>query len=113
MARVFIEPSARKFREECLSISLNDRKKDTRPFDVDYIYLGKIDISAARAAIFSLCYLTNVINNTGTRMLSFSGELLIAEGIYRIRIYFRSGFVRVESDRIFRWKSSFVETLLS
>lgn len=62
--RVFIEPSARKFREDRLSILLNDRKKDTRPFNVDYVYLGKIGISSTtQAVIFSLCYLANAINN--------------------------------------------------
>lgn len=50
MARVFIAPSARKFREDRLSISLNDRKKDTRPFDADYIYLGKIGIFCATSS---------------------------------------------------------------
>lgn len=61
MACVFIEPSARKFREDRLSISLNDRKKDTRLFDVDYIYLGKIGIFSATNSdilivLFDKCY---------------------------------------------------------
>jgi len=99
MARVFIESNARKFREDRLSISLDDRKKDTRQFDVTYIYLEKR---------YPFCHSSNILivlfdinaNNTGTHM--FFGRF-ITERIYCIRVIFVCFVQEIESD--FRSKS--------
>lgn len=99
MARVFIEPRARKFREDRLSISLNDRKKNTiRPFNIDYIYLRKI-FSATEAAIFSLCHSINAINNMRYAHMFFFFGKFITERIYRTCIIFVC-FVQIRLNRI-------------
>lgn len=101
VACVFIEPSARKLRENACRYRSMIVK---RTLDVDYIHLGKIGIFSAKAVIFSLCYLINAINNTGTHTICFifladsPAKKFIAFVLFSFALY-----NEIKSD--FKWKS--------